>query len=155
MKTVLALLFISNLLYANNNWIKLDNEDMIQEEKKKSPSSPLNNIKILDLIQGLTDPKKAISKALSKNHIKLNTKDEKISSKHKLIKTYYDNGKIRTSISYLNGIKDGIQKEFYSNGNLMIKTYYLNGKKHGVQTIYEEAGKIHKTSFYINGSLQE
>lgn len=151
---IIAFLFIS--LNADKNWIKLDSNDMIDNnEKKKKKTLKASDINVLELLQGLQNPKKLLSKELGNNFIKIDSNDKKISSNHKVIKTYYKNGKTRFSITYLKNIKDGIQKEYYSNGALMVKTYYLNDKKHGVETIYEEAGKIYKKKFYRYGKLQE
>ncbi|NQY19738.1 MAG: hypothetical protein HRT40_00280 [Campylobacteraceae bacterium] len=152
--TIIIFLFIS--LNADKNWIKLDSNDMIDiEDKKNKKTFKASDINVLELIQGLQNPKKLLSKELGNNFIKLDKDDKKISSNHKVRKIYYKNGKTKLSITYLKNKKDGIQKEYYSNGSLMVKTYYLNGKKHGVETIYEEAGKIYKTKFYRYGKLQD
>ena len=83
---IIAFLFIS--LNADKNWIKLDSNDMIDNnEKKKKKTLKASDINVLELLQGLQNPKKLLSKELGNNFIKLDSNDKKISSNHKLIKT--------------------------------------------------------------------
>ena len=54
---IIAFLFIS--LNADKNWIKIDSNDMIDNnEKKKKKKLKASDINVLELLQGLQNPKK-------------------------------------------------------------------------------------------------
>jgi antitoxin component YwqK of YwqJK toxin-antitoxin module len=53
----------------------------------------------------------------------------------------YENGDTLSTISFANGIQDGISKKWYSNKQLMEVRYYKLGQKNGKQIAYFENGK--------------
>ena len=44
------------------------------------------------------------------------------------MKTYYENGKIMTTINFKNGVQDGEAIAYDENGNVVEKVSYKNGK---------------------------
>lgn len=95
-----------------------------------------------------------------------------------LVKSYYDNGKLKSEINYLNKIREGSAQFYYQNGNLkeeltftngaidgVVKEYYENGKlkelyviengrREGPTTFYGEDGNYLKSANYVAGILQ-
>ncbi|MEA2048644.1 MAG: hypothetical protein U9O64_09395 [Campylobacterota bacterium] len=59
-----------------------------------------------------------------------------------IIKEYYENGKIRSSISYRGDEKHGLRKEFYETGKLLLKVPYHHTLFHGVMELYYPSGKL-------------
>ena len=48
---------------------------------------------------------------------------------HGKVKTYYENGKIRSTANFLNGNIDGPLREYNQAGKLIQETLYKNGNK--------------------------
>jgi len=44
-------------------------------------------------------------------------------------KDYYENGKIRSTATFVNGNIDGVVKEYNQAGKIIKETLYKNGKK--------------------------
>jgi antitoxin component YwqK of YwqJK toxin-antitoxin module len=66
---------------------------------------------------------------------------------------YYDNSGIIIGYgTFSNG--DGMQKAFYENGNLKTETSYINNLKEGVEKIYDITGKLKEARIYKAGVLQ-
>ena len=55
---------------------------------------------------------------------------------------YWPDGRLRTEVSYVNGMEDGPSREWYENGNLMSEAAYQKGRAHGVIREWDEAGKL-------------
>jgi len=76
-----------------------------------------------------------------------------------LIKEYYENGKVRSSIPYKGDKIDGIRKEYYESGKFIVKAPYKEGILNGVLKAYYISGKLrfeipfkHNT---VDGMLKE
>jgi len=59
-----------------------------------------------------------------------------------LMVKYYDNGSIKFSQEFINGIKHGSYEHLYSNGKLQTKGFYNFGYREGVWEWFDEYGKI-------------
>lgn len=75
-------------------------------------------------------------------------------SKQDSVKTFYANGKIKSSISYLDSIRNGEARFYFENGNLKEKLSYDNGKVNGLVSVYNEDGKL-KETFNIEDGVRQ
>ncbi len=64
---------------------------------------------------------------------------------------YSDNGKLRISVNYKNGVLHGEYKQFYENGNIYAETYYNEGVINGNFKDYYENGVLRFAGEYKNG----
>lgn len=60
------------------------------------------------------------------------------------VKTYYENGRIKSAIPYLNGVREGVAIFYNDDGNIIEERNYLNDKVDGLVKLY-----------YPNGNLKE
>lgn len=58
------------------------------------------------------------------------------------IKEFYDNGKVRSSISYKSDKIHGFRKEYYETGKLTVKIPYKDGMLNGIFKAYNQTGKL-------------
>ena len=58
------------------------------------------------------------------------------------IKEFYNNGKVRSSISYKADKIHGVRKEYYETGKLTVKIPYKDGILNGVLKAYNRTGKL-------------
>lgn len=58
------------------------------------------------------------------------------------IKEFYDNGKVRSSISYKGDKLHGIRKEYYETGKFIGQIPYKNGILNGILKVYYTSGKL-------------
>lgn len=65
--------------------------------------------------------------------------------------TYYDNGKIKETITMKNGKKNGLYQLFYNNGILRLETYYINNKPHGIGLWYSLNGSLSQVQYHNYG----
>lgn len=63
----------------------------------------------------------------------------------------YDNGQLKISEIYENGIAQGVQSTYYKNGQLKEQVDFVNGKPNGVYTNYYKNGNIFYRGTYENG----
>ena len=62
---------------------------------------------------------------------------------------WFDNGKLRSSGTYVNNVVHGIWEDFHPNGKKMNFIRYKMGVKHGWSHVYDEMGKeINKVYYY-------
>lgn len=61
-----------------------------------------------------------------------------------LVKEYYENSKLKSEITFNNGVREGEAKFYWENGNLKEIRNYVNGRVEGVVTLYWENGKMKK-----------
>jgi TonB family protein len=61
------------------------------------------------------------------------------------VKTFYDNGKIKSEINYLDSVRNGEARFYFDNGNLKKKLNYDNGKVNGLVILYNEDGTPKET----------
>lgn len=67
---------------------------------------------------------------------------------------YNENGKIYLKRNYANGINDGASIEYYNNGNVKQEAYFKNGKEDGKLKIFYENGQL-KALFTLLDGVQE
>ncbi|RRS32608.1 MAG: hypothetical protein P794_00910 [Epsilonproteobacteria bacterium (ex Lamellibrachia satsuma)] len=68
--------------------------------------------------------------------------------------TWFDpKGRVIMRIPYVNGEKQGIQKAYYPNGDIMISYTYKDNVLNGKATKYNQGGTINKQVIYRNGKL--
>jgi antitoxin component YwqK of YwqJK toxin-antitoxin module len=84
---------------------------------------------------------------------------EKVLSKPKVIKSYYENGNLLLEEYYLNAVYYRVNGpsyiSYYENGNIKFESYYINGKRHrdeGPSRIsYYENGSVQWVEYHLNG----
>lgn len=65
--------------------------------------------------------------------------------------TYYDNGKIKTEITYKDSMKFGKAKFYHSNGLIKDEFNYVNNKIEGNYFSYDEEGFVTFKGQFVNG----
>lgn len=73
---------------------------------------------------------------------------------HGIVKTYYDNGNLRSEVDYKDGINDGIWRTYHENGKLETERMYANGEVVGVSKSYYETGTLRSEAFNVNGKTE-
>lgn len=68
-----------------------------------------------------------------------------------ICRNYYNDGRLKSTIWYENGLKEDTAKWFYPEGLLYRATPYKNDKIHGIQTKYYRSGRVQATLPYENG----
>ncbi|MFC1645896.1 toxin-antitoxin system YwqK family antitoxin [Candidatus Omnitrophota bacterium] len=68
-------------------------------------------------------------------------------------KEYYENGNLRSEISYKDGMWHGSFKTYYENGNLIEERNYVNGKLDGIRRQYDEDGSGPREFYYKNDKI--
>ncbi len=63
-------------------------------------------------------------------------------NKNGLIKEYYPNDTLKSSINFKDNVREGEAKFYYSNGQLKQELTYVNGKVDGLVKDYNENGKL-------------
>lgn len=67
------------------------------------------------------------------------------------VKSYYDNGKLKSEINFSNNVREGDAKFYYENGNIMEERNYVNGKVDGLVKKYNKDGKLEEVFNIENG----
>lgn len=57
-----------------------------------------------------------------------------------IITSYYDNGAVKSSVNYVNGILEGEMETYYEDGQLMSKEYFIGGKRNMVSSFFHSNG---------------
>ena len=58
---------------------------------------------------------------------------KKINNPHQVYKAYFEDGTLKYTYHYYNGLPHGTNKEYYANGQIYTEIQYYNGKLHGDQ----------------------
>jgi antitoxin component YwqK of YwqJK toxin-antitoxin module len=66
---------------------------------------------------------------------------------------YYSNGNLESHESWFNGIKGGPFRWYYPNGQLKSEVVFEGGKVEGEWVYYNEDGELEKTEIYKDGKL--
>ncbi|WP_235904666.1 toxin-antitoxin system YwqK family antitoxin [Patiriisocius marinus] len=66
----------------------------------------------------------------------------------------YPNGIPSEKVTYLNGIKNGLQTKWFADGIKSFETTYTNGKRNGTSTTWWKNGKLRSQGSYTNGIAQ-
>ena len=64
---------------------------------------------------------------------------------------YWQNGKIRDKINFVNGLKSGLSLYYDSLGNLRNKSFYKNGKEDSISFYYSAGGRLSAETFFVEG----
>lgn len=67
------------------------------------------------------------------------------------VRSYYNNGVVKSSVEYKDGLKDGATHYFYGNGNEKRQEVYTNGVIHGMITEYYDNGNLKFEVEFGNG----
>jgi hypothetical protein len=70
------------------------------------------------------------------------------------VSEYYENGKLRASVGYVAGQREGAGQTYYETGVLKSEGTYRNGSLQGVFKEYDGAGNLSLEKNYINGVLE-
>lgn len=68
---------------------------------------------------------------------------------------FYENGRLKGTAEYINGIKTGIQYDYYSNGQLKNEAKFKNGKLNGGYIGYHANGKLFSKREYKDDIMIE
>lgn len=68
-------------------------------------------------------------------------------------KSYFDNGNVKTEISFINNIRDGYTKYYFENGNLSEEMFFCEGILTGTYLQFYESGQKKLECTYKNGIL--
>ncbi len=71
-----------------------------------------------------------------------------------LVKSYYDNGKLKSEINFSNNVREGDAKFYYEDGNIKEERNYVNGKIEGLVKKYNKNGKLEEAFNIENGRRQ-
>ncbi len=79
---------------------------------------------------------------------------EKRDEKNGLIKSYASDGKLKTEIYYVKGVKHGKSLLYYKDGEtVQLEMPYANGQRHGSSRKYFETGELYAETPYENDKL--
>jgi len=70
-----------------------------------------------------------------------------------VIKSYYNNGKLKSETPYVNKKVEGAVTAYHENGKVLGIQMYVNGKKEGKMALYYENGNIEEIGNYENAVL--
>ena len=76
---------------------------------------------------------------------------ENVFAQEGLIKSFYDNGKMKSEINYSSNVREGEAKFYYENGNIKEERSYVNGKVEGLVKKYNKDGKLEEVFNIENG----
>jgi TonB family protein len=68
-----------------------------------------------------------------------------------IVKTYFNNNKVESEITMVNGVREGVAKFYYENGTLKEEREYVNGRVEGLVKVYSESGKLKEVINIENG----
>lgn len=71
-----------------------------------------------------------------------------------LVKSYYDDGKLKSEIIFTNNVREGEAKFYYENGKIKEERNYNNGKVEGLVKKYNKEGKLEEVFNIENGRRQ-
>lgn len=118
----------------------------IKNGKKVYDINYKNNIKDGICIEYIYDEN---SDLINQNEIEY--KDDKIYNG--IENLYYEDKKIKSSVLYVNGMKEGIKKGFYKNNKIEYERVYKNDLLNGISKSYDLNGNIILEENYKNGVL--
>jgi antitoxin component YwqK of YwqJK toxin-antitoxin module len=71
-----------------------------------------------------------------------------------IVKSYYENGNIRSVARFEAGKRDGITKIYRENGIIMQEIPFKNGEEEGIMRSYYKSGALRVESLYKNGKAE-
>lgn len=71
------------------------------------------------------------------------------------VRSYTDEGKLKSIHTYSNDVLTGFAATFYENGQVELIGNYKEGEKDGEWKEYNDAGKLLSTKKYLNGEVQD
>jgi antitoxin component YwqK of YwqJK toxin-antitoxin module len=102
----------------------------------------LNSCEFVDKIRNGT--------AASKDTVNASSEKKKFNGTRE---SRHDNGKLSSSVEYVEGERHGMAREYFEDGKLKLEMQYVHGKKQGRAVTYDEKGKIFRESFYVDDDL--
>ena len=79
-----------------------------------------------------------------------NFKDDK---QEGLSKEYYENGNLKVEANFKDGKQEGLFKEYYENGNIRMETNFKDDKFEGLFKLYYENGYLIAEHYYKDGKI--
>jgi antitoxin component YwqK of YwqJK toxin-antitoxin module len=76
-----------------------------------------------------------------------------ILTQRKIVRKYYDDGKLQGEYEVLDSIRDGEQKIYFPSGNVQFKLHYVKDQLDGPATSYYESGEVKKIANYSHNKL--
>ena len=77
------------------------------------------------------------------------------SRKRKVIRTYYENGQVKSEVEVHNNRKDGLTKEYYQDGTIKALIYYKNGREDDIAMFFYPNGILKREVKYSHGKIKE
>jgi len=90
-------------------------------------------------------------------NIENNSKDKNARVKEDEVlikKAYYDNGNLKSEITFKNKRKNGPAKRYYATGELHTAMNYVNNMKEGEAVWYYKSGKPYRITQYENNNIE-
>ena len=70
-----------------------------------------------------------------------------------IVKTYYENGKLKRTEFYKNNLREGKSVDFYLNRKVQLERNYKNNTINGVCRVYHDKGQLWTERIYNNGLI--
>lgn len=67
---------------------------------------------------------------------------------YKLLKSYWDNGKVQVKSYIRNGLKNGMTTQYFLDGSLISEGEFTNGKKNGTFRKFHPNGKVYSVEHF-------
>ncbi|MEA2106678.1 MAG: hypothetical protein U9P82_08170, partial [Bacteroidota bacterium] len=90
-------------------------------------------------------------------NIENNNKDKNVQGKEDkalIKKAYYDNGNLKSEITFKNKSKNGPAKRYYTTGELHTVVHYVKNTKEGEAVWYYKSGKPYRITQYENNKIE-
>ena len=154
MKNILLILIIAITLIGckqkEENIIKTEDSTLVNKSINQEVSNKQNELKG---IKAPNSDDNSLNKSETINIEGILYKNPDSTLVNGSVKDWYENGNIKTSTSYKNGIIDGPYKSWYLNGESKDEVNVVNGKRIGLRKIWYENGQLKTEMNYKNGNV--
>ena len=66
---------------------------------------------------------------------------------------FYEDGQLKTSITYNDNMKDGPYEEYFQNGQMKLFGYFKKDRRDGTFEVYSEDGELQQKIVYESGRV--
>jgi uncharacterized RDD family membrane protein YckC len=81
--------------------------------------------------------------------------DGYVNDSTKLIREYFNDGKVASEAVYVHGMLSGKYREWYENGNLKTEIVYKDGNREGITSAWYENGQLQSEMLYEHGTWRK
>jgi len=136
--------------YRNTSYTLKISTEKIEDNEWDSRSFTAYNITIIKK-SGIYDPdngKKTDTYYDGTTHAEYTLVNGKVSG---IFKVYYENGTLKKTGNFINGIENGLFKEYDEDGNIEAEYTMSNGELNGSLKIFYSNGKLKKSGYFLKG----